>query len=385
MKSKKRYLTVFGTRPEAIKLAPLCLGLAQHETVESHVCVTGQHRQMLDQVMGLFRLKPDYDLNLMTAGQTLTDITVGVIRGIEPILREFKPDRVFVQGDTTTAFAASLAAFYQRIPVCHIEAGLRTHDIYSPFPEEMNRRLTGGIADLHFAPTDGARQNLLRENVNDARIEITGNTGIDALYHIVNRIEADEALRAELDRKFSFLHPEKKLLLVTGHRRENFGDGMHDICRALATLSQDSDIEIVFPVHLNPNVQTPVRNMLSNLEFVHLTDPQEYLPFVYLMMRARVILTDSGGIQEEAPSLGKPVVVMRETTERPEAVDAGTVCLVGTDKEKIVELVRELMIDSPRYVKMSKAHNPYGDGRAVERIIDRVLREDRIGKNGKVS
>lgn len=369
-----KFLTVFGTRPEGIKLAPLCRRLAQTPGIESRVCVTGQHRQMLDPVLELFAVKADYDLNIMKAGQTLTHVTSAVISGLEPILAEYKPDRVIVQGDTTTTFATSLAAYYARIPVAHVEAGLRTHNIYAPFPEEVNRRLTGAIADVHFAPTSGARQNLLDENVPAAAIEVTGNTGIDALFQIRDRALSDSDFRHRMETGLPEIPPQKKLVLVTGHRRENFGEGFERICHALAKIARRPDVEIVYPVHLNPNVQKPVREILADIPNVHLIAPLDYAPFVVMMSRAYLIITDSGGVQEEAPSLGKPVLVMRDTTERPEAVEAGTVILVGTDEGRIVDASAEILDGGPLFTKMSRAHNPYGDGHACERIVDRLLR-----------
>ncbi|MDK1301033.1 non-hydrolyzing UDP-N-acetylglucosamine 2-epimerase, partial [Cronobacter malonaticus] len=319
-----RVLTVFGTRPEAIKMAPLVHALAQDPAFDTRVCVTAQHRQMLDQVLNLFSIVPDYDLNIMKPGQGLTEITCRILEGLKPILTEFRPDVVLVHGDTTTTIATSLAAFYQRIPVGHVEAGLRTGDLYSPWPEEANRTLTGHLAMYHFAPTERSRQNLLRENIPDARIFVTGNTVIDALIAVRDRVLADEPLRLRLETQYPFLDGDKKMILVTGHRRESFGEGFEQICRALADIAaQNRDVQIVYPVHLNPNVTEPVNRILGHVENVVLIEPQEYLPFVWLMNHAWLILTDSGGIQEEAPSLGKPVLVMRETTERPEAVEAG--------------------------------------------------------------
>lgn len=366
-----RVLTVFGTRPEAIKMAPLVHALAQDPAFDTRVCVTAQHRQMLDQVLNLFSIVPDYDLNIMKPGQGLTEITCRILEGLKPILTEFRPDVVLVHGDTTTTIATSLAAFYQRIPVGHVEAGLRTGDLYSPWPEEANRTLTGHLAMYHFAPTERSRQNLLRENIPDARIFVTGNTVIDALIAVRDRVLADEPLRLRLETQYPFLDGDKKMILVTGHRRESFGEGFEQICRALADIAaQNRDVQIVYPVHLNPNVTEPVNRILGHVENVVLIEPQEYLPFVWLMNHAWLILTDSGGIQEEAPSLGKPVLVMRDTTERPEAIEAGTVRLVGTDREDIVKQVTSLLHDDDEYLAMSRAHNPYGDGKACERILD---------------
>ena len=365
-----KVLTVFGTRPEAIKMAPLVHALAKDPHFEAKVCVTAQHREMLDQVLNLFSIVPDYDLNIMSPGQGLTEITCRILQGLKPVLESFKPDVVLVHGDTTTTAAASLAAFYQRIPVGHVEAGLRTGDLYSPWPEEANRTLTGHLAMYHFAPTENSRQNLLRENLPDSRIFVTGNTVIDALFWVRDRVMNDEALRTELSERYPFLSNDKKMILVTGHRRESFGQGFEKICHALAEIAATNpNVQIVYPVHLNPNVSEPVNRILGHIDNVMLIDPQEYLPFVWLMNHAWLILTDSGGIQEEAPALGKPVLVMRETTERPEAVDAGTVRLVGTDSRRIVDEVTRLLRDEDEYQRMSRAHNPYGDGRACERIL----------------
>ncbi|HEJ8283394.1 TPA: UDP-N-acetylglucosamine 2-epimerase (non-hydrolyzing) [Klebsiella oxytoca] len=365
-----KVLTVFGTRPEAIKMAPLVHALARDPHFEAKVCVTAQHREMLDQVLKLFSIVPDYDLNIMQPGQGLTEITCRILEGLKPVLESFKPDVVLVHGDTTTTMAASLAAFYQRIPVGHVEAGLRTGDLSSPWPEEGNRTLTGHLATYHFAPTETSRQNLLRENIADNRITITGNTVIDALFWVRDRVLSDEALRNELTQRYPFLANGKKMILVTGHRRESFGRGFEQICHALAEIAANNpDVQIVYPVHLNPNVSEPVNRILGHVENVMLIEPQEYLPFVWLMNRAWLILTDSGGIQEEAPSLGKPVLVMREMTERPEAVSAGTVCLVGTDSQRIVNEVTRLLHDESAWQAMSRAHNPYGDGQACHRIL----------------
>ncbi|CAH5695468.1 UDP-N-acetylglucosamine 2-epimerase, partial [Klebsiella oxytoca] len=365
-----KVLTVFGTRPEAIKMAPLVHALARDPHFEAKVCVTAQHREMLDQVLKLFSIVPDYDLNIMQPGQGLTEITCRILEGLKPVLESFKPDVVLVHGDTTTTMAASLAAFYQRIPVGHVEAGLRTGDLSSPWPEEGNRTLTGHLATYHFAPTETSRQNLLRENIADNLITITGNTVIDALFWVRDRVLSDEALRNELTQRYPFLANGKKMILVTGHRRESFGRGFEQICHALAEIAANNpDVQIVYPVHLNPNVSEPVNRILGHVENVMLIEPQDYLPFVWLMNRAWLILTDSGGIQEEAPSLGKPVLVMREMTERPEAVSAGTVCLVGTDSQRIVNEVTRLLHDESAWQAMSRAHNPYGDGQACHRIL----------------
>lgn len=351
-------------------MAPVVRALSQAKQWEVKVCVTAQHRQMLDQVLDLFNIKPDFDLNLMKPGQDLTDITSNVLIGMRDVFNQWKPDLVFVHGDTTTAMAASLAAFYAKIPVAHVEAGLRTNNIYSPWPEEMNRRMVGRIASLHFAPTETARTNLLAEGCADKSIFVTGNTVIDALLNVVERINTDATLNQQLSERFAFLQEDKRLILVTGHRRENFGQGFEDICKALRKIAERDDVEIVYPVHLNPNVQEPVRRILGDCPHIHLIEPLYYLPFVFLMNRAHLLLTDSGGIQEEAPSLGKPVLVMRDTTERPEAVKAGTVRLVGTDVSRIVSVTIELLDDMQKYQRMSQAHNPYGDGRAAQRIVE---------------
>ncbi|APF01511.1 UDP-N-acetylglucosamine 2-epimerase [Pseudomonas putida] len=351
-------------------MAPLALNLAQDDRFESRVCVTGQHRQMLDQVLELFEIKPDYDLNIMKPGQDLTDVTTAILQGLKPVLAEFKPDVVLVHGDTATTLATSLAAYYQQIPIAHVEAGLRTGNLYSPWPEEGNRRLTGALAALHFAPTSTSQDNLLREGTDAATIYTTGNTVIDALLEVVRKLESP-ALKNQFEAQFSFLNPERRMVLVTGHRRENFGDGFERICQALVqTARQFPDVDIVYPVHLNPNVREPVNRLLADVNNIHLIEPLDYLPFVYLMTRSYLILTDSGGIQEEAPALGKPVLVMRDTTERPEAVAAGTVKLVGTDVESITENLAKLLTDDATYREMSIAHNPYGDGKACARILD---------------
>lgn len=368
-----KVLSVFGTRPEAIKMSPVLRELSRFpERFTSRVCVTAQHREMLDQVLHLFDVKPDYDLGIMKPGQDLYDVTCNVLLGLKDVLEAERPDLVLVHGDTTTTMAASLAAYYRRIRVGHVEAGLRTHDKYAPFPEEINRRVTGAVADLHFAPTEAARLNLLREGVSEDAVIVTGNTVVDALLDVSGAMEREEGLRARFAAEFDFLDPAKRLILVTGHRRENFGAGFENICRALADIAAaHEDVEILYPVHLNPHVREPVKRILGEgrLNNIHLTEPVDYLPFVYLMNRSYLIITDSGGVQEEAPSLGKPVLVMRETTERPEALEAGTVRLVGADREKIVCETRELLDDPTAYLRMSKAHNPYGDGKAAERIV----------------
>ena len=378
----KKVMLVFGTRPEAIKMAPLVKEFQKYpESFETVVCVTGQHRQMLDQVLQLFEIIPDYDLNIMKQGQDLYDVTARVLIGMRDVLKEVKPDVVLVHGDTTTSTAAALAAFYQQIPVGHVEAGLRTHNIYSPWPEEMNRQITGRIATYNFAPTPLSKQNLLREAVAEESITVTGNTVIDALYWVVNKIKNDDSLNSELETVLKTagydparLSDGRKLVLITGHRRENFGDGFISMCTAIKDLSEKyPDVDFVYPMHLNPNVRKPIHEVfgenLSNLGNMFFIEPLEYLSFVYLMEKSTIVLTDSGGIQEEAPGLGKPVLVMRNTTERPEALDAGTVKLVGTDYNKIVNEVSALLDDESAYEKMSKAVNPYGDGLACGRIV----------------
>jgi UDP-N-acetylglucosamine 2-epimerase (non-hydrolysing) len=367
----KKILIVFGTRPEAIKMAPLVHAFAADNRFDAKVCVTAQHREMLDQVLELFDIEPDFDLNIMKAGQTLNDVTTSILLGLKSVLEDFKPDVVLVHGDTATTFAASLAAYYQQIKVGHVEAGLRTGNIYSPWPEEANRKLTSVITNYHFAPTAGSKENLLNEGISESEITVTGNTVIDALIWVREKLNSDSSLSNELTSRFDYLDPIKKLILVTGHRRESFGGGFERICEALRQIATNNpDAQVLYPVHLNPNVQEPVNRLLKGLDNVFLIEPQQYLPFCYLMDRASIILTDSGGIQEEAPSLGKPVLVMRETTERPEAVDAGTVRLVGTDTELIVSQVDLLLTNPGEYQKMSKAHNPYGDGLACGRILE---------------
>jgi UDP-N-acetylglucosamine 2-epimerase (non-hydrolysing) len=352
-------------------MAPLVHALVTDKRFDAKVCVTAQHREMLDQVLGLFEIKPDFDLNIMKPGQTLNDVTTAILLGLKPVLESFKPDVVLVHGDTATTFAASLAAYYQQIKVGHIEAGLRTGNIYSPWPEEGNRKLTSAITNYHFAPTAGSKENLLDEGVSESNITVTGNTVIDALFWVREKLQQDKSLSEGLTSRFDYLDANKKLILVTGHRRESFGGGFERICEALRQISiMHPKAQILYPVHLNPNVQDPVNRLLKGLENVFLVEPQQYLPFCYLMDRASIILTDSGGIQEEAPSLGKPVLVMRDTTERPEAVDAGTVRLVGTDVGLIVSQMNILLTDGGEYRKMSLAHNPYGDGLACARILD---------------
>jgi UDP-N-acetylglucosamine 2-epimerase (non-hydrolysing) len=363
-------MCIIGTRPEAIKMAPLALALQADPRFDFRLCLTGQHRQMLDQVMSLFGLKSDFDLNIMKPGQDLTDVTARILTGMREVYREFKPEIALVHGDTSTTLAASLASFYHDVAVGHVEAGLRTGNMRAPFPEEANRKLTGALASLHFAPTERSRQNLLAEGVATEAIHVTGNTVIDALLDVSARIKNDQTLQRQFGAQFAFLKDGERVVLVTGHRRENFGDGFQRICRAIAEVARAfPDTAIVYPVHMNPNVMQPVKQILSGISNVHLIEPLEYLPFIYLMQRSHLILTDSGGVQEEAPSLGKPVLVMRDTTERPEAVDAGTVKLVGTDESAIVAGVSTLLTDDAAYRAMSMAHNPYGDGQAVRRIV----------------
>jgi UDP-N-acetylglucosamine 2-epimerase (non-hydrolysing) len=372
-----KVLTVFGTRPEAIKMAPLVLALEQDARFESKVCVTAQHREMLDQVLDLFDIQADFDLDIMSPGQSLFEITGRILQGLKSVLEAFQPDVVLVHGDTSTTFAAALAAYYLQIPVGHVEAGLRTGNLYSPWPEEGNRKLTGAITRFHFAPTEISRNNLLTEAIAAENISITGNTVIDALFWVRDKISQDINLSSQLASAYPFLDEGKKLVLVTGHRRESFGGGFERICEALRQIAVDHpDCQILYPVHLNPNVQEPVNRLLQSVDNIHLIEPQDYLPFVYLMTRAHLILTDSGGIQEEAPSLGKPVLVMRETTERPEAVEAGTVKLVGTDVDTIVGAVNRLLNDHDHYQAMSEAHNPYGDGQACLRILNALMKKD---------
>ena len=371
--SVKKVLLVFGTRPEAIKMAPLVKSFENEPSIESKVCVTAQHREMLDQVLEMFDIKPDYDLNIMKSGQDLYDITSSVLLGMKDVLSDFKPDLVLVHGDTTTTSSASLAAFYNKIKVGHVEAGLRTGDLYSPWPEEANRQITGVLANYHFAPTTTSANNLLNENKNPKDIVVAGNTVIDALFLALDKIEKNDELKSKVIESINSqyeLKDDKKIILVTGHRRENFGDGFINICEALKTIATNNpDIDIVYTVHLNPNVQKPVKEILSNTSNVYLINPLQYEQFIYMMNKSYFIITDSGGVQEEAPSLGKPVLVMRDTTERPEAVEAGTVKLVGTHKETIINEAQKLLDDKNEYNTMSKAHNPYGDGKTCERII----------------
>jgi len=371
----KKVLLIFGTRPEAIKMAPLVKILKEYREFETKVCVTAQHREMLDQVLELFEIEPEYDLNLMKPGQDLYDITSNVLLGMKNILKKFQPDVVLVHGDTTTTSAASLAAFYQQIKIGHVEAGLRTGDIYSPWPEEANRQITGVLANYHFAPTEVSKENLIKENKDSQNIIVTGNTVIDALFLALDKIKKSETLELQIKQQildFGYqIDKDRKVILVTGHRRENHGQGFINICEALKEIAlKNSGFDIVYPVHLNPNVQKPVKEILSEIDNVYLIEPLQYEQFIYLMDSSYFIITDSGGVQEEAPSLGKPVLVMRDTTERPEALEAGTVKLVGTDKDKIVKEAQKLINDTIEYEKMSKAHNPYGNGQACKNIVE---------------
>lgn len=367
-----RILTVFGTRPEAIKLAPVVRAFADRPDVEHATCVTGQHRQMLDQVLKLFEINPEYDLQLMKPGQDLTHVTTAVLTGVGNVLDEFRPDWVIVQGDTTTAFAAALAAFYRKVKVAHVEAGLRTGNLYSPWPEEANRKLISQLATVHFPPTPRSEANLRAEGIGDDALLMTGNTVIDALQMVAARLDHDAELRTELGNRFSYLHLNKRLILVTGHRRENFDGGLERTCQALRAIAERGDVEIVYPVHLNPAVQATARSVLKDHPAVHLIDPQDYLPFIYLMQKAALVVTDSGGIQEEAPGLGKPVLVTRDTTERPEAIEAGTARLMGTESAPLVAAINELLDDPAAYAAMAQARNPFGDGKAALRIVERL-------------
>lgn len=369
-----KVLSIFGTRPEAIKMAPVVEFLKTDSRFISKVCVTAQHREMLDQVLQLFDIKPDYDLNIMKPGQDLTDITSSILLGLRSVLQEFQPDYVLVHGDTATTLAATLASYYQQIKVGHVEAGLRTNNIYSPWPEEGNRKLTGALANLHFAPTSTSANNLRAENITDSTIIVTGNTVIDALLMVNKKLESDPILAGEIKKQFEFIDSERKIVLITGHRRESFGGGFERICKAILKLATAyPEVDFVYPVHLNPNVRDVVHSELLGQSNIYLIQPQDYLPFVYLMNAASIILTDSGGIQEEAPSLGKPVLVMRDTTERPEAVTAGTVKLVGTDEQRIFDEVSLLLTNQDEYNRMCFAHNPYGDGKASSRIADAIV------------
>ena len=368
-----RILSVFGTRPEAIKMAMVARALAGADGVEHRICVTAQHREMLDSVLELFGLHADFDLDVMTPDQDVTDVTCAVLNGMRDVLAKVRPDRVLVHGDTTTAMAGAVAAYYARVAVGHVEAGLRTGDRYAPWPEEMNRRIADALSDRHYAPTEGARRNLLAEGVSDSSITVTGNTGIDALVYVAARLKGELELASTAKRALPPRTDGRRLILVTAHRRENFGDGVDEICRALSEIGSRDDVEIVFPVHPNPNVQEPVRRHLAGRRHTHLIAPLDYVTFVFLMMEADLIISDSGGIQEEATSLGKPVLLMREVTERPEAVDAGTVRIVGTDADRIVNETRRLLDDSEAYESMAGARNPYGDGHASKRILRELL------------
>lgn len=375
-----KILLVFGTRPEAIKMAPLYHQFRDNDKFDVSVCVTGQHRDMLDPVLNLFNITPDFDLNIMKMGQDLTDITTKILLGLRELFNTYVPDLVLVHGDTATTFSASLACYYKKIKVGHIEAGLRTNNLYSPWPEEANRKLTGVLTEFHFAPTENSKLNLLKEGVNNNNVFVTGNTVIDALYYVVDKIRNDNNLRASLLKKFQFLDFNKKIVLITGHRRENFGLGFENICKALCELAdQHKNVQFVYPMHLNPNVREPVKKYLSQKSNVFLVEPLDYLPFVFLMDLSYLILTDSGGIQEEAPSLGKPVLVMRDTTERPEAVEAGTVKLVGTNSSLIVKNVNELLNNIQLYLDMSTLHNPYGDGKSCRYIVNIISEKSNVG------
>ncbi len=368
-----KVLFIFGTRPEAIKMAPLIKEVEKSAGLQARVCVTAQHRQMLDQVLRIFNIEPDYDLDIMTSNQSLFDITSRVVSGLQKILADEKPALVVVQGDTTTTFAGALAAYYTRTSVAHVEAGLRTGNKFAPFPEEINRRLTSVITDIHLPPTEWARDNLLKEGVDPSTVYVTGNTVIDALFYVVDGLRKSNP---HFERLFDGIDFNKRMVLITGHRRENFGEGFINICEAIRELAQNKpDVEFVYPVHFNPNVRGPVNKILNGITNVHIIEPLDYEPFVYAMDRSHIILTDSGGVQEEAPSLGKPVLVMRDTTERPEALKAGTVRLVGTDRKKIVGGVTKLLDDAGEYSSMSRAHNPYGDGKASQRIV-RIFEEN---------
>ena len=365
---KKKVMVVFGTRPEAIKMAPVVKACKARPELEVKVCVTAQHRQMLDQVMDIFGLAADFDLNVMAPNQTLGDITCKVLKGMEDVFGQWRPDVILVQGDTTTVMAAALAAFYHKIEVGHVEAGLRTGNVYSPWPEEMNRMIAGCLATQHYAPTQRSRDNLLKENKNPETVFVTGNTVIDALHDAVVIMDRDQELTAKLEAEFPFLDASKRLVLVTGHRRENFGEGFVHICNAIARVAKRGDVQVVYPMHMNPNVRKPVTEILGHLENVHLIEPLDYLSFLYMMRRSYLIMTDSGGVQEEAPSLGKPVIVMRDTTERSEAVDAGTVILAGTETEAMASAAERLLDEPDFYHRMAHAVNPYGDGLASKRI-----------------
>lgn len=371
-----KIMTVFGTRPEAIKMAPVIKRLQDDNAFEIKVCLTGQHREMLDPLIRFFDLKPDYNLNIMGDNQKLTDISYKVLKGMEKILAKWKPDCILVQGDTTTAFSTSLSAFYHKIDVGHIEAGLRTYQSYSPYPEEMNRHLVSKLATLHFAPTERCRHNLIKENFDDKQIFVTGNTVIDALFETLEYLDKNKAAADNLKNRFRFLDTNKRLILVTGHRRENHGDRLFSICQAIHDLALRDDVQVVYPIHLNPNVRKPVYEILRDVKNIHLIEPLDYLSFITLMRKSYLILTDSGGVQEEAPSLGKPVLVLRDTTERTEAIDAGTALLVGVSRDVIVQNAIRLLDEQTTYKKMSRIHNPYGDGKATERIIEVLKRRE---------
>ncbi len=367
----KKILVVFGTRPEAIKMAPLILKLKEEKQFQIKVCVTAQHREMLDQVLEIFEIKPDFDLNVMTDSQSLESLFSTILINISKVYEKFNPDLILVHGDTSTTFASSLAAYYKKIPIGHVEAGLRTNDLFSPWPEEANRKLTASLANLHFSPTIAAKKNLINEGIDNEKIYVTGNTVIDSLLIAKNLLNSNEKLKNDIDLKIPRFNKDNKMILVTGHRRENFGEGFKQICEAIKEIAlNNKNVEVVYPVHLNPNVKKPVFNILSSIPNIHLIDPVEYLTFIRLMNKSYLILTDSGGIQEEAPSIGKPVIVMRSNTERPEAVDAGTVILAGSNKDKIVSSVESLLIDKEKYLKMSKSRNPYGDGNASKNIVE---------------
>lgn len=371
--ARRKLLVVFGTRPEALKCFPVARAALDHPGCEAEVCITAQHREMVDGVIAMTGLPVHHDLDVMKPGQTLFDITTRVLDGMAGVLERSKPDAVIVQGDTTTAMAAAMAAFYKRIPVAHVEAGLRSHDIHSPFPEEMNRKVVGTVASWHFAPTPQARDNLLKEGTAPERVFVTGNTVIDTLLHFSGEIDRDEGLRAELGARFPFLDPRKRMVLATAHRRENFDGGIHRICAALKALAARGDVQVVFPVHPNPNVRSVVDTELGGAENIHLIEPQNYLPFLYLQKQSTLIVSDSGGVQEEAPSLGKPVLVLRENTERPEGVEAGTALLVGTDTQAITTQAFRLLDDARAYESMAARHNPYGDGQAAQRIVEELI------------
>lgn len=377
---KFKTLCIFGTRPEAIKMSPLIQQLENNAFIQNRICVTGQHKQMLDSVLHLFKIVPDFNLQVMTENQNLNTLTAKILTGLDDVYSAWLPDFILVHGDTTTTLAASLSAYYNQIPVFHIEAGLRTGNIYSPWPEEINRKLTASIASLHFAPTPWAQKNLLKEGIDSQNIFVTGNTGIDALLQISKKIDSSPGLSEALHKQFSFLNDKRKFILVTGHRRENFGEGFRNICKSLALIADlYPHVDIVYPVHLNPRVQAPVYELLAAFENIYLIPPSDYLSFIYLMKKCYLILTDSGGIQEEAPSLGKPVLVMRDNTERPEAIDAGTVLLVGTDTKKIVHNVIRLLTDTEHYKKMITAKNPYGEGDAAEKIVEIIVQRSIVG------